>query len=333
MYSGDTEVSVTAVTAGNMTYNGKQLPAETYRTNCASVVVGDNNDYDYDGRNQQPAAGKTAFFANTGEKHNGYAKMSGVNKEQWVIEVKNVKMTYGKKQHAFVALEDINFIIPDGASVAILGKSGSGKSTLMHAMSGLDRPEQGQVLIDGQDILTLKEKQIDIFRANKIGFIFQSFFVQANETVSNNVSLPLEIAGVSWSERKKKIRAALESVDLIDKINNKAKNLSGGQKQRLAVARAIVNEPNIIFADEPTGNLDSVTGEKVEDMLFGYNKENGVTLIIVTHDPDLAAKCDIQINIKDGRVESIRDTNEVEAVAEVVAQDESTSVELDKENK
>ena len=242
-------------------------------------------------------------------------------------------MTYGKKQHAFVALEDINFTIPDGASVAILGKSGSGKSTLMHAMSGLDRPERGQVIIDGQDILALKEKQIDTFRAKKIGFIFQSFFVQANETVSDNVSLPLEIAGVSWNERKKKIRAALESVELIDKINNKAKNLSGGQKQRLAVARAIVNEPHIIFADEPTGNLDSVTGEKVEDMLFGYNKENGVTLIIVTHDPDLASKCDIQINIKDGRVESIRDTNEVETIAEVVAQDVSTTVGLDRETK
>lgn len=230
-------------------------------------------------------------------------------------------MTYGKKQNAFVALDDINFTIPDGASVAILGKSGSGKSTLMHVMSGLDRPQQGQVIIDDQDILMLKDKQIDKFRANKIGFIFQSFFVQANETVSDNVSLPLEIADVSRSERKKKIRAALEGVDLIDKISSKAKNLSGGQKQRLAVARAIVNEPQIIFADEPTGNLDSVTGEKVEDMLFGYNKENGVTLIIVTHDPDLAAKCDIQINIKDGRVESIRDTDEVEAVAEVVAED------------
>jgi putative ABC transport system ATP-binding protein len=223
-----------------------------------------------------------------------------------MIEVKNVKMTYGKKQNAFVALDDINFVIPDGASVAILGKSGSGKSTLMHAMSGLDRPEQGQVIIDGQDILTLKEKQIDKFRASKIGFIFQSFFVQANETVSDNVSLPLEIADVSRSERKRKIQAALESVDLIEKIGNKAKNLSGGQKQRLAVARAIVNEPEIIFADEPTGNLDSVTGEKVEDMLFGYNKQNGVTLIIVTHDPDLAAKCDMQINIKDGKVESVR---------------------------
>lgn len=224
-----------------------------------------------------------------------------------MIEVKNVTKTYGKKQNAFVALRDISFNIPDGASVAIVGKSGSGKSTLMHAMSGLDRPEKGKVVVDGEDILKLKQKQVDSFRANKIGFIFQSFFVQANETVSDNVSLPLEIAKLARSTRKRKIRAALESVDLLDKINSKAKNLSGGQKQRLAVARAIVNNPKIIFADEPTGNLDSVTGAKVEDMLFGYNKDRGVTLIIVTHDPELASKCDIQINIKDGQIESIND--------------------------
>jgi putative ABC transport system ATP-binding protein len=225
-----------------------------------------------------------------------------------MIEVKNVTKTYGKKQNTFTALKDINLTIPDGASVAILGKSGSGKSTLMHAMSGLDRPEVGEVIIDGVDILKLKAKHVDTFRAHKIGFIFQSFFVQANESVSDNVSLPLEIAQVSRAERKKKIQAALKSVELSDKISSKAKNLSGGQKQRLAVARAIVNEPRIIFADEPTGNLDSVTGDKVEKLLFGYNKSNGVTLIIVTHDPELAAKCDMQINIKDGKVESIRDS-------------------------
>lgn len=227
-----------------------------------------------------------------------------------MIEIKQVTKTYGKKQNAFTALDNVSFTIPSGASVAILGKSGSGKSTLMHAISGLDRPETGQVIIDGEDILKLKTKQVDKFRAQKIGFIFQSFFVQANETVSDNVSLPLEIADVPRNIRKKRIKSALESVDLIEKIGNKAKNLSGGQKQRLAVARAIVNEPQIIFADEPTGNLDSVTGQKVEDMLFGYNKKNGVTLIIVTHDPDLAGKCDMQINIKDGKIESIRDTKQ-----------------------
>ncbi len=224
-----------------------------------------------------------------------------------MIEVKNVTKTYGKKEHLFTALKDVSFTIPSGTSVAILGKSGSGKSTLMHAMSGLDRPQAGEVVIDGQDILRLKAKEVDKFRARTIGFIFQSFFVQGNESVSDNVSLPLEIADVARSKRKAKIHAALESVELLDKLHSKAKNLSGGQKQRLAIARAIVNQPQIIFADEPTGNLDSVTGEKVEDMLFGYNKQNGVTLIIVTHDPDLAAKCDMQINIKDGQIESIRD--------------------------
>jgi putative ABC transport system ATP-binding protein len=224
-----------------------------------------------------------------------------------MIEVKRITKTYGKKHTAFRALEDVSFTIPDGATVAIVGKSGSGKSTLMHAMSGLDRPEQGEVVIDGEDILRLKAKRVDAFRAQKIGFIFQSFFVQANESVADNVSLPLEIANVPLRERRQRIDKALESVELLEKKKSKARNLSGGQKQRLAIARAIVNQPRIIFADEPTGNLDSVTGQKVEDMLFGYNRDNGVTLIVVTHDQELAAKCDIHINVKDGRIESIID--------------------------
>lgn len=223
-----------------------------------------------------------------------------------MIEVKNVTKTYGKKHNVFTALDDVSLRVPEGASVAILGKSGSGKSTLMHAMSGLDRPEAGQVLIDGKDILRLKQKEVDKFRAEKIGFIFQSFFVQGNESVYDNVSLPLEIAGLPVGKRKARVQAALEAVELADKIKNKAKDLSGGQKQRLAVARAIANEPNIIFADEPTGNLDSLTGEKVEDMLFDYNKDKGVTLIIVTHDPELAAKCDMLVSIRDGKIESIK---------------------------
>lgn len=229
-----------------------------------------------------------------------------------MIEVKNITKTYGKKQNAFKALDDVSFVVPDGASVAIIGKSGSGKSTLMHAMSGLDRPEMGEVLVDGENILRLKAKQIDKFRAQKIGFIFQSFFVQANESVADNVSLPLEIAHIPLRERKQRIDRALESVELLEKKKSKARNLSGGQKQRLAIARAIVNQPRIIFADEPTGNLDSVTGQKIEDMLFGYNRDNGVTLIVVTHDQELAEKCDILINVKDGRIESIVDTKQSE---------------------
>ena len=199
----------------------------------------------------------------------------------------------------------MNFTIPEGASVAILGKSGSGKSTLMHAMSGLDRPEVGGVIIDGEDILQLGQKAVDRFRATKMSFIFQSFFVQANETCFDNVSLPLEIAGVSKTGRREQVEHALEAVELSDKIKSRARNLSGGQKQRLAIARAIVNKPKILFADEPTGNLDSATGETIENLLFDYNKQNGTTLIIVTHDPDLADKCDIQIHIKDGKIASI----------------------------
>lgn len=232
-----------------------------------------------------------------------------------MIEVKNVTKTYGKKQNAFRALNNVSLTIPDGASVAILGKSGSGKSTLMHVMSGLDRPEQGEVVIDGENILKLKQKAVDKFRAEKIGFIFQSFFVQGNESVYDNVGLPLEIARVARSERKRRIQRALTSVEMLDKVRNKAKNLSGGQKQRLAIARAIANHPKIIFADEPTGNLDSVTSELVEDMLFGYNRDQGVTLIIVTHDEDLAAKCDILVNIKDGNIESIIDRKAGEGLA------------------
>ena len=220
-----------------------------------------------------------------------------------MIELKNVTKIYGKKKNQFTALKNVSLTIPTGASVAILGKSGSGKSTLMHAISGLDKPQKGQVIIDGQDILQLKSKQVDEFRAKKIGFIFQSFFVQGNESVVDNVSLPLEIARVPRKKRAHRINAALKAVDLYDKRKNRAKDLSGGQKQRLAIARAIVGDPQIIFADEPTGNLDSETGAKVEELLFDYNKQKSVTLIMVTHDADLAKKCDHQIIIKDGRVE------------------------------
>jgi len=222
-----------------------------------------------------------------------------------VIEVKSVTKTYGKKNNTFRALDGVSFSIPDGASVAIVGKSGSGKSTLMHAMSGLDRPEKGEVLVDGVDILQLSSKAVDIFRSEKIGFIFQAFFVQANETAFDNVALPLEITKMSPGSRKKRVNAALRVVGISEKEKQKARNLSGGQKQRLAVARAIVNNPKIIFADEPTGNLDTVTGGTIENMLFGLNKKGGSTLVIVTHDEDLAKKCDMKIYIKDGKIDKI----------------------------
>ena len=222
-----------------------------------------------------------------------------------MIEVRNISKTYGKKKNSFQALKNVSFKISKGASVAIIGKSGSGKSTLIHAMSGLDAPEEGEVLIDGVNILLMKQKDIDKFRSKKMGFIFQSFFVQGNETCFENVSLPLEIAEEPIFRRKEIIENALKAVGLEDKIKTPARDLSGGQKQRLAIARAIANSPEIIFADEPTGNLDSITSAKIEKMLFEYNKNSKVTLLIVTHDEELAEKCDIRIRIKDGKVEQI----------------------------
>jgi len=219
-----------------------------------------------------------------------------------MIQVVQVTKTYGKKKNVFTALRDVSFEIADGASVAIVGKSGSGKSTLMHIMSGLDRPEEGQIVIGGENILQFKPKQMDKFRSSEMSFIFQSFFVQGNESCYNNVSLPLEIASVPFRARKAKVERALAAVELSDKRRSRARDLSGGQKQRLAIARAIVNEPKILFADEPTGNLDSATGRVVEDLLFRYNKDNGTTLIVVTHDEDLAKRCDVQIYIKDGEI-------------------------------
>ena len=223
-----------------------------------------------------------------------------------MIELKNVGKVYGKKASAFTALEDINLKIPDGASVAIVGKSGSGKSTLMHLMSGLDHATAGSIKINGTSLLEMKQTQIDRVRATDMSFIFQAFFVEANQSCYQNVALPLEIAGVPHRRRKQMVKDALKAVELDDKINNKASNLSGGQKQRLAIARAIVNKPKLIFADEPTGNLDSSTGEKIMDLLFELNKTMGSTLVIVTHDHDLAARCKVQINIKDGHVESTK---------------------------
>ena len=222
-----------------------------------------------------------------------------------MIEVNNLTKIYGKKDTAFNALKDITLNIEDKSTVSIIGKSGSGKSTLMHIMSGLDEPSSGTVLIDGVDIFKMKEEKIDAFRASEMSFVFQSFFVEGNATCYQNVLLPLEIAKVGITKRKKMVMEALKAVDLEDKVSAKASTLSGGQKQRLAVARAIVNKPAIIFADEPTGNLDSINGDKIIDLLFGLNKSLGCTLIIVTHDPDIAKQTSMRVSIKDGKIENI----------------------------
>lgn len=221
-----------------------------------------------------------------------------------LIEVKNLVKVYRDGNTYFKALNGVSFSIQKGESVAIIGKSGSGKSTLMHLLAALDKPNEGEILINGQNIAKMKKRELNKLRNQTFGFVFQQFFMNPKDTVLQNVILPLKIAGVGSRKRKEIALKALESVELTDKAKNKASNLSGGQKQRVCVARAITNSPEIIFADEPTGNLDSKTSKKIEDLLFGLNKESGITLIIVTHDESLAAKCDRQIRIQDGQIVS-----------------------------
>lgn len=217
-----------------------------------------------------------------------------------IISVKDVRKSYGRGPNQFDALRGVSLDILEGESIAIIGKSGSGKSTLMHLLALLDQPTSGEIDLEGVDTRGLRGRTLNRTRNKTFGFVFQQFFLTANSSVLENVVLPLKIAGVSRSERKRRGMAALEQLELDDKARSKALNLSGGQKQRTVIARALVNNPRIIFADEPTGNLDTVTGGVVEDILFALNREHGITLIVVTHDEELAAKCDRRIHIRDG---------------------------------
>lgn len=217
-----------------------------------------------------------------------------------IISARKLKKTYGKKENAFNALRGVDLDISKGESLAIVGKSGSGKSTLMHVLAGLDKVSEGDVLWENQSLSEMREKQLTTLRNNKVGFIFQQFFLQPTMTVLENTTLPLKIAGVPRRVRNKKAIEALKVVGLVGKINNKATDLSGGERQRVAIARALINDPEVIFADEPTGNLDTETGNQVIDMLFGLQKNRGITLVIVTHDNDLAKRCKRIIYIKDG---------------------------------
>ena len=219
-----------------------------------------------------------------------------------VIETKNIKKSYGKNETKFDALKGVDLKVEKGESVAIIGKSGSGKSTFMHILALLDQPTSGDIYLNGKNVTSIRKKVLNKTRNEEFGFVFQQFFMNAKDTVLNNVLLPLKIGGISGSKRKKMALDALKAVGLEDKVQNKANNLSGGQKQRVCIARALVNNPQIIFADEPTGNLDSATGKKIEELLFDLNKNKGITLIIVTHDPDLAARCDRQVHVRDGLI-------------------------------
>jgi len=228
-----------------------------------------------------------------------------------IIRVTDVHKSYGRGPNRFDALKGVTFDINEGESIAIIGKSGSGKSTLMHVLALLDAPTSGTIELEGVETSTLHGKSLNLARNKTFGFVFQQFFLTANATVLENVMLPMKIAGIKRGERKRRALAALEQLEMTDKATNKAINLSGGQKQRSVIARALVNNPRIIFADEPTGNLDTATGAVVEDILFNLNREHGITLIVVTHDEELAARCDRRLYIRDGLL--VNDTTEVAA--------------------
>lgn len=218
-----------------------------------------------------------------------------------MIKVSNLSKSYGKKEARFDALKDLSFELTSGI-IAIVGKSGSGKSTLLHILGGLDSPTTGSVSVNNIELTSLKAKDMDNYRAKMLGFVYQSFFVEANQSCYLNVALPLEINNVPLTKRRALIEEALDSVELSNKLKVKAGLLSGGQKQRLAIARAIVLKPKIILADEPTGNLDSQTGDKIIDLLFDLHKKNKSTLVIVTHDNDIAKRCDQRLYLADGQI-------------------------------
>lgn len=219
-----------------------------------------------------------------------------------IISLHQVTKVYGKGDNAVEALRGIDLDIRSGEAIAIIGRSGSGKSTLAHVMATLDRPTSGKVLINGSEVGRRSRRASNRLRNQEIGFVFQQFFMNARDSVLDNVMLPMVIAGIRPRLRRKRALDALETVGLLDKAYARASDLSGGQKQRVCIARAIVNKPSIILADEPTGNLDTATSRVVEDMLFRLNQERGITLVIVTHDPDLAQRCGRQVRIADGQV-------------------------------
>jgi putative ABC transport system ATP-binding protein len=217
-----------------------------------------------------------------------------------ILAAQDLSKTYGRGPDRFDALKGVSLEIGRGDSVAIVGKSGSGKSTLMHILALLDTPGGGQVHVDGTDAKTLSGRRLNALRNTMFGFVFQQFFLNPGSSVLENVVLPLKIAGVGSRERRARGMAVLEQLELADKARNKAGNLSGGQKQRVVIARALVNNPQVLFADEPTGNLDTATGRIVEDILFDLNTNHGITLITVTHDHDLAARFNRRLYIRDG---------------------------------
>jgi putative ABC transport system ATP-binding protein len=220
-----------------------------------------------------------------------------------VISVKDITKTYQMGEVMVQALDGVSFDIQKGEVISIMGPSGSGKSTLMNILGCLDVPTTGEYTLDGENVSKLKDDQLAKIRNRKVGFVFQSFNLLPRASALANVELPLRYGGVN-GDRSQRSRQALEAVGLGDRINHRPSELSGGQQQRVALARAMVNEPSILMADEPTGNLDTKSGKEIMELILEMNRTHGTTVIIVTHDPSIAAQTQRVIRLRDGLLET-----------------------------
>ena len=225
-----------------------------------------------------------------------------------MIKVQNLRKVYKVGDEKVVALDNISVRIQPGEFCCIVGTSGSGKSTLLNMLAGLEKPTKGKVSIAGKIVSKMTEKELAIFRQQNIGFIFQSYNLMPTLTAVENVAFPLMFKGVDRKIREKKAKKILKEMGLADRMDHKPGELSGGQQQRVGIARAFVGNPKVIFADEPTGNLDSATTEMVMKMLLDISEKNGITFVMVTHDPELARMARRVITLKDGRI--ISDTRD-----------------------